>query len=52
VEFNGIENQSPYNFEAILYTSFGQVVKTFNVTGTTPFYEASLDPRQIYKKLG
>tara|TARA_Y100000361_G_C11150412_1_gene340676 strand:+ start:28 stop:1860 length:1833 start_codon:yes stop_codon:yes gene_type:complete len=38
----GIENQSPYNFEAILYTSFGQVVKTFNVTGTTPFYDASL----------
>ena len=40
---NGIENQSPYTFEAILYTSFGQVVKTFNITGSTPFYQPSLE---------
>ena len=40
---NGIENQTPYTFEAILYTSFGQVVKTFDITGSTPFYQASLE---------
>jgi hypothetical protein len=37
-----IENQTPYNFEAILYTSFGEVVKTFDISGTTPFYQPSL----------
>ena len=38
-----IENQTPYTFEAILYTSFGQVTKTFNLTGTTPFSEPFLE---------
>ncbi len=37
-----IQNQSPYSFEATLYTSFGEVVETFNLTGSTPFYEATL----------
>ena len=37
-----IQNQSPYSFEAKLYTSFGEVVETFNVTGSTPFYEPTL----------
>ena len=38
----GIENQSPYIFEANLYTSFGEVNKTFRVTGSTPFYQPEL----------
>ena len=38
-----IQNQSPYSFEAKLYTSFGEVVETFNVTGSTPFYDSALD---------
>ena len=37
-----IQNQSPYSFEAKLYTSFGEVVQTFNLTGSTPFYEPTL----------
>jgi hypothetical protein len=37
-----IQNQSPYSFEATLYTSFGEVVETFNLTGSTPFYEPTL----------
>lgn len=37
-----IQNQNPYIFEANLYTSFGQVTQTFQVTGTTPFYQPDL----------
>ena len=41
-----IENQTPYSFDALLYTSFGEVQKTFNVTGSTPFFQPEINISQ------
>jgi len=37
-----IENQTDYSFEAKLYTSFGDIIEVFRVSGTTPFNSQDL----------